>query len=105
MLPLLPHVVGHRVQVRRDLLRSYSSTFAGVEDVAVGQVLASKGELWPEAAVAALDGDRTFLERHQDRDLVVRELAVFFDEPVMEALRERHRRESRSPAGRREGAA
>jgi len=105
LLPLVPHVLGHRVQLRRDLLRSHSSTFTWIEEVAAGQVLASKGELWPRAATAALEGDRSFLEEHQERDLVVRELAVFCDDPVVEALRVRYRREGHRPPREREGAA
>ncbi len=93
LLRLAPYVTGHRVQLRRDLLRSFSSTFAWIEDVAVGEILSSKGETWPRAAAAALAGDRRFLEEQQERDLVVRELLVFLDDPAVDALRERHRRE------------
>lgn len=92
---LVPFVLGHRLQLRRDLLRSVAQPMNWIEDVAVGQVIASKEKIWGQAADAFLEGDRESLEDIQNNDLVVRYLAMLFDHPAAEALRRRHEVESR----------
>jgi MoxR-like ATPase len=91
---LLPYVLGHRVRLRPDLLRSVPTTLGWIEDVAVGQILKSKEQMWRRGVQLLLDGDEEALAQHRDSDLVMRMLSVFCDHTRVAELRERHRLET-----------
>jgi|GEM_PF-1875160 len=93
----LPHVLGHRVQLRPDLKRTVSSAFAWVRDVAVNGIIKTKRRLWQQAIAATLTGCALPLEGAKGNDLALRELARAQDDPYVRRLRAAH--QARRPWG------